>query len=72
MATSDQRKRRGAEILKKYLPSCSHDSYAAGADAIVDILFYVAQDPDDAARILQSAEHDFRSAMEGEEFLAEG
>jgi hypothetical protein len=72
MATSDERKRRGKEILKKYLPSCAHDPYAAGADAIVDILFAVAQTTDEATRLLQSAEEDFKSTTEGEDFIAEG
>jgi hypothetical protein len=72
MATCEERRRRGGEVVKKYRPLCSNDSYAAAADAITDILLAVAQNEDEATQILQSAEMDFKTAAEGESFLAEG
>ena len=72
MASSEERRRRGAEAVKKYLASCGHDKYAAAADAITDILLSTAENEEEAAQILQSAEIDFRTQAEGESFLAEG
>ena len=72
MATSEERRRRGAEVIKKYRPISGNDKYAAAADAIADILLSVAEDEDEAHQIVRSAEMDFRSACECEGFAAEG
>lgn len=72
MATTDERKRRGNEILKKYRPLSGGDSYAAASDAIADILLTLARDTEEASQILHSAEVDFRGATESEDMLAEG
>ncbi|MBV9082937.1 MAG: hypothetical protein JOZ62_09690 [Acidobacteriaceae bacterium] len=58
--------------MKKYLPGCGNDKYAAAADAITDILLSTAETEEEATQILQSAELDFRTEAEGEQFLAEG
>jgi hypothetical protein len=70
--TVDERKRRGQEIVKKYRSCSGTDPYACSADAIADILLFVAQTEDEATKILQAAEMDFRNAAEGESFAAEG
>lgn len=72
MASPEERKKRGAEIVKKYKPSCGQDAYAAANDAITDILLAVASDEDDAGRMLQGAEADYRSTIEGERIAGEG
>jgi hypothetical protein len=72
MATSEERRHRGQEIVKKYRPLCGQDSYAAASDAITDILLSVAENEDEASQILRSAEMDYRAAAEGESFAAEG
>ena len=70
--TTEERKRRGQEILKKYRSYSGTDPYACAADAIADILLFVAQTEDEGIKILHSAEMDFRNAAEGETFAAEG
>lgn len=72
MATLQERKRRGEDIIKKYRPLSGNDPYAAATDAICDILLFVATNEDEATQLLQSAEADFRSAAEAESFLTEG
>ena len=72
MATVDERKRRGLDIIKKYRSSCGGDSYAAASDAIVDVLLSISQNSEEAGQILHSAEIEFRSATENEDMLAEG
>ncbi|MBV9268770.1 MAG: hypothetical protein JO061_21560 [Acidobacteriaceae bacterium] len=72
MATSEERRRRGQEIVKKYRPICGNDSYAAASDAIADILLSVAENEDEASRLLRAAEMDYRSHKEGESFVTEG
>jgi len=72
MATSEERKRRGHDIIRKYRPLCGNDNYAAAADAIADILLSIAESEDEATQILHSAEIDYRTTAEGESFLAEG
>jgi hypothetical protein len=72
MATFEERKRRGEDIIKKYKPLCGNETYAAAADAIADILLGVARDEEEATQILHSAEIDFRTTAEGESFAAEG
>ncbi len=72
MSTLEERKRRGAELIKRYRPVSGTDSYACAADAIADILLFVAQTQEEGLQLLQSAEMDFRSTTEGETFLTEG
>ncbi|HEY7307190.1 MAG TPA: hypothetical protein VH601_23910 [Bryobacteraceae bacterium] len=72
MPTLEERKRRGQDLVKKYRPVSGADPYACAADAISDILLSVAQNEDEATQILQSAEMEFRNAVEGESFLNEG
>ena len=72
MAISDDRKKRGQEILKKYRSISGTDTYGAASDAIADILLSVAQNEQEATRILHAAEVDFRTTAEGEDFAAEG
>ncbi len=72
MPRTDDRKRRGQEILKKYRPMCGNDSYAAASDAIADILMAVAESEEEARQINHAAEIDFRSTIEGEELISEG
>ncbi len=70
--TFNERKRRGQELLKKYGASSGTDPYACAADAIADILLFVAQTEDEGTKILHSAEMDFRNAAESESFASEG
>ena len=70
--TVDERKRRGQEIVKKYRSSSGTDPYACAADAITDVLLFVALNEDEAVKIMHSAEMDFRNSMEGEGFASEG
>ena len=70
--TIDERKRRGQEIVKKYRSCSGTDPYACAADAIADILLYVAQTEDESSKIVHAAEMDFRNSAEGETFAAEG
>lgn len=70
--TVDERKRRGQEIVKKYRSCSGTDPYACAADAITDILLFVAQSEDEATKILHSAEMDYRNVAESESFAAEG
>ena len=73
MATTfRERRRRGEDICKKYKALSGTDPYACAADAITDILLYVAQSEREATQILHSAEIDFKTAAETESFLAEG
>lgn len=72
MASSEERKRRGLEIIKKYKASAGNDAYAAASDAIAEILIAVAESEDDAGRLLHSAEMDYRSTIEGENIAGEG
>ncbi|MDQ2775080.1 MAG: hypothetical protein M3Y57_09215 [Acidobacteriota bacterium] len=72
MATSDDRKKRGQEILKKYRSVSGSDAYSAASDAIADILLSVAQNEQEATRILHAAEVDYRSTAEGDDVAAEG
>ncbi len=59
-------------MLKKYRSSSGADPYACAADAIADILLFVAQSEDEGTKILHSAEMDFRNVAEGESFAGEG
>lgn len=70
--TVDERKRRGQDIVKKYRSCSGTDPYACAADAIADVLLFVAQTEDEGVKILHAAEMDFRNAAEGETFAAEG
>ncbi len=72
MAKLDDRRKLGAEILKKYLRSAGNDKYAAAADLIADILLSVAENPDEASSVLRAAEVDYRRSVETEDFGAEG
>ncbi len=72
MATTDGRKKRGQELLKKYRSTSGDDAYSAASDAIADILLSVAQSEQEATQILHAAEVDFRSTAEGEDVAAEG
>lgn len=72
MATLEERRRRGQDLIKKYKPLSGADPYACAVDVISDILLSVAQNEDEATQMLQCAEMEFRSAVEGESFLNEG
>lgn len=72
MPTLEERKRRGQDLLKKYRAVSGPDPYACATDAISDILFSVAQNEEEATQLLQSAEMEFRNAIEGESFVNEG
>lgn len=72
MSTLEVRRKRGEEIVKKYRPLSGSDTYACAADAIADILLFVAENEDEGTQVLQAAEMDFRNASEGERFLTEG
>jgi hypothetical protein len=72
MATSDDRKRRGQEILKKYRAVSGGDPYSAASDAIGDILLSVAENEQEALQVLHAAEVDYRTTAEGEDFASEG
>lgn len=71
MSQNEERRKRGAELLKKYRSSGSN-KYAAAADAIADVLLSVADTPDEADQIIQAAEEDYRCTVEAEGFVAEG
>jgi hypothetical protein len=70
--TVDERKRRGQDIVRKYRSCSGADPYACAADAIADVLLFVAQTEDEGTKILHAAEMDFRNVAEGESFAAEG
>ncbi len=72
MATIEERKRRGQETIKRYRGCSGTDPYACAVDAITDILLFVAQTENEGTQLLQSAEMDFRNALEGESFVTEG
>jgi len=72
MATHQERRRRGEDLIRKYRSVSGTDAYACAVDAIADILLFVAQDEREGTQLLQSAEMDFRSILEGEKFLTEG
>ncbi|MBV9156969.1 MAG: hypothetical protein JO097_11960 [Acidobacteriaceae bacterium] len=72
MSPLEERRKRGADLIKRYRSVSGADSYACAADAIADILLFVAQTPEEGIQLLQSAEMDFRSTTEGERFLTEG
>lgn len=72
MSTLEERKRRGADLIKRYRSVSGSDAYACAADAIADILIFVAQTQEESTRLLESAEMEFRTATEGEKFLTEG
>lgn len=72
MPNVEERKRRGQDLIKKYKATGDSDPYDCATDAISDILLSVAQNEDEATQILQSAEMEFRNAIESESFLNEG
>ena len=72
MATLEDRKRRGQETIKRYRGCSGTDAYACALDAITDVLLFVAQNEEEGTQLLQSAEADFRNALEGESFVTEG
>ena len=72
MATFEDRKKRGEQILKGYRSAVGGDDYAAAADASADILLCVARTDREGTQVLQAAEMDFRCTAESETFLTEG
>ncbi len=72
MSTVRERQRRGQEMLKRYRGAPGSDLYTCAADAIADILLFVAQSEGEATQLLHSAEIDFRNAAESESFVTEG
>ncbi len=72
MATVQERKKRGGETIKQYRSVSGGDAYACAADAIADILLFVAQNPDEGTQLLQCAEMDFRCLIEVENLFSEG
>ncbi len=70
--TLNARKKCGEELIAKYKPRTSNDSYAAAVDAIADILLAIAQNDSDANKMLHAAEVEFRNAAEVESFVSEG
>ena len=72
MSTLEERKRRGEELVRRYRRVNNNDPYASAADAITDILLFVAQSEAEATLLLQSAEMDFKNEVQAERFLTEG
>jgi len=72
MSTLEERKRRGAELMKRYRVKTADALYSSAVDAIADILLFIAQSEDEASQLLQSAEMDFRTVFESEQFVSEG
>jgi hypothetical protein len=72
MAILEDRRKRGAEILKKVTRSSDANKFDAAADLIADILLSVADSQDDAEQILRAAEMDFRCLIETEHCAEEG
>ncbi len=72
MANSEERRRRGHDIIKRYKSISGVDPYAAASDAITDILMYVAKNGEEARHMLHGAEVDFNEALESEDLIAEG
>jgi hypothetical protein len=72
MAILEDRRKRGAEILKKHGRSSGSNKYAAAADIIADILLSVAETEEEAGQVLNAAEIDFRCSIEAEGCAAEG
>lgn len=72
MASFEERKRRGAEIVKKYKPGAGNDSYAAATDALTDILLAVCENPDEAERMMHAVDMEYRGLLESENIVGEG
>lgn len=72
MPIPEERRKRGADLLKKYSGPSGGDKYVAASDAIADILLFAAEDEDDARKLLHSAEEDYRCTIEEEGFITEG
>jgi hypothetical protein len=72
MAILEDRRKRGADILKKFGRSSDGNKFDAASDAIADILLSVADTQDDAEQILRAAEMDFRCLSETERCAEEG
>ena len=72
MSTLVERQRRGAALIKSYKAIHGSDQYACAIEAIADVLLSVAENYDEALRILRSAEIDFRNESESESFFNEG
>lgn len=72
MAISEERRRRGQETIKRYKSVSGADPYAAGGDAITDILLFVAKTPEEARQMLRNAEIEFNNELESEDLIAEG
>jgi hypothetical protein len=72
MPMSEERRRRGQEIVKRYKSVSGSDAYAAATDAIADILMFVAKDSEEAGKILHCAEVDFSNELESEDLISEG
>ena len=72
MSNIRERQRRGEEMIKRYRAVYGNDLYACAADAIADILLFVAQSEGEATQLLHSAETDFRNCAESEAFATEG
>lgn len=72
MSLQEARKKQGREIVKKYSNGGKSDSYAAASDAIADILLAIAETEEEASQLLQSAEMDFRCALETASLADEG
>jgi hypothetical protein len=72
MAILEDRRKRGAEILKKLTRSSDTNKFDAASDVIADILLSVAETQDDAEQILRAAEMDFRCLIETEHCAEEG
>ncbi len=72
MALAEDRRKRGAEIIKKYGRIAGTDRYAAAADAIADILLSVAESEREAVQILHAAQMDYQCSVENEDLAAEG
>jgi predicted transcriptional regulator len=72
MRNLTERKRQGEEICKQYRSISGTDRYARAVDAIADILLAVAENENEARKILQAAEIDYRGATDAESFFSEG
>ncbi|MGH9609858.1 MAG: hypothetical protein ACRD34_09310, partial [Bryobacteraceae bacterium] len=72
MRTLHERRRQGEEICKQYRSISGADRYARAADAIADILLAVAENENEARKILRAAEIDYSGGTEAEGFFSEG
>lgn len=72
MAILEDRRKRGADILKKFTRASEGNKFDAASDTIADILLSVAESQEEAEQIVRAAEMDFRCSVETEGCAEEG